>query len=333
VDVAGGDGVVEEIASDVTSTWGPDVIGGFGGFAAGLAVPEGYRRPVLMMTTDGVGTKCEVARLAERYDGIGRDLVAMLIDDLTAVGARPLAVTDYLVVGRLDPVRERTIIRSVAAACREVGCALLGGETAQHPGVVEPERFDLGGAAMGIVEAGREVTGEAVVPGDVLVGLASPNLRSNGFSLIRSVVLGVLSLDETFPGTTHTTGEVLLRPSVLYAPAVLAVLGEHRIHGMAHVTGGGIAGNLARVMPEGCRARVDLDSWQPPGVFATIADVGGIGRDEMLATFNMGVGFVLVVDRAEAEDVVASLGASGHHAWRMGRVEAGATGVDLVPAG
>jgi len=330
VDNEGGDQLVEKIAADVVATWGRRVVGDFGGFAAGFTIPKGYERPILMMTTDGVGTKCELARLTGRYDGIGYDLVAMIVDDLAAVGARPLALVDYLVVGRLDLERERTLIASVAAACGEAGCALVGGETAQHPGVIGEDQFDIGGAAVGVVEQGCEVSGATIGEGDELVGVASPNLRSNGFSLLRSALLPQLDLNEPFLESDRTFAEVLLEPSILYAPAVLDVVDAGGVHGMAHITGGGIPGNLVRVLPPGCSARIDLDSWRPPAVFLVIADRARVTRDEMFATFNMGVGFVLVVDPAAREETIAALEYAGHQAWRLGEVVTGSRGVELI---
>ena len=333
VDTGSGDRLVEAIADDVMSTWSDGVIGGFGGFAGGFMIPDEYDSPVLMMTTDGVGTKAELAVQAGRFEGVGYDLVAMIVDDLAAVGARALAVTDYLAVGLIDPERERTIVASIAAACREVGCALIGGETAQHPGVMGPEQFDLAGAAVGVVELGSEVTGAGIEAGDLLIGLASPNLRANGFSLIRSAVLPTLDLGELFPGSEQSVASVLLEPSVLYAPAVLEVHQGGGVRGMVHVTGGGIAGNLVRVLPEKRRARVDLGSWRPPDVFVTVAEAGAITQAEMLATFNMGVGFVLVVDPSQSDAAISALTSSGHDAWVMGEIIEEARGVDLVGDG
>ena len=330
VDVAGADRFVASIGDAVAATWGGRVVGGFGGFATGIRMPPGYERPVLMMTTDGVGTKAEVARIAGKLDGLGWDLVAMCVDDLAAAGARPLALTDYLAVGRLDPEVAGALVRSVAAACSAAGCALLGGETAEHPGVMERDRFDLAGAAVGIVEEGSEVTGAAIADGDRIVAVSSPNLRANGFSLIRTLVLPRLGLDEEFPGTAHTVTDVMLEPSVIYAPAVMTALEAGPVHGLAHVTGGGIAGNLRRVLPAGLHATVDTATWDPPPVFAGVARIGGIGRDDMFATFNMGVGFLAVVPPAAAADVITAFAAGGHDAWVAGSVGPGARGVTLA---
>ena len=213
VDVEAGDRFVGSIAETVTASWGPNVVGGFGGFAAGLTIPEGYSNPILMMSTDGIGTKLEIARLMDDYSNVGSDLVAMCVDDLAAVGARAIGFTDYLAVGRLDPTRERTVVESIANACASIGCALLGGETAEHPGVVEPHHLDVAGAALGIVESGREITGRDIAPGDRVIGIASPNIRSNGFSLVRAIVD---DLTQIVPGEDLPIGEVLLQPSVIY---------------------------------------------------------------------------------------------------------------------
>ena len=330
VDSGSANRLVEAITEEVTSTWDGAVVGAFGRFAAGLRVPTGYQNPVFMMTTDGVGTKTEIARMAGKYAGIGFDLVAMCVDDLAAVGARPLAVTDYLVVGRADLPRDQDIIASVAAACREAGCSLLGGETAQHPGTMEPDQFDLAATALGVLDESRHVTGSNIEPGDHLVGLASPNLRANGFSLVRAAVLPQIALDDPFPGLNDSVADVLLEPSVIYAPAVLEVLSRGGVRGLAHITGGGIAGNVARILPEGCRAVVDLHSWQPPPVFVGVQETGSISDDEMLATFNMGVGFVAVVSPEATERTIASFAELAHTAWKLGEIVEGPRRVEFV---
>lgn len=292
VDLEGAEAHVRRIAAAVTSTWGPGVVGAFGGFAAGIRIPAGYRNPVLMMTTDGVGTKLELARRTGIWEGVGRDLVAMCLDDLAAAGARPLALVDYMAVGRLDAGRDRVIVESIAAACSEAGCALLGGETAEHPGVMEPDAVDLAAAALGVVEEGEELGPHRVRAGDLVVGLHSPNLRSNGFSLVRSV-LGD-ALDE------HAA--TLLEPSVIYAPRVMEAVATGAVHAAAHITGGGIPGNLPRALPDGLGAVIDTATWERPAVFDLMAG-RGVPEDEMYRVFNMGIGFCLVVDADRVEDV------------------------------
>ncbi|HET8739367.1 MAG TPA: phosphoribosylformylglycinamidine cyclo-ligase [Acidimicrobiia bacterium] len=297
VDLEGADRHVDAIADSVTRTWRRDVVGGFGGFAAGIRLPEGLRDPVLMMSTDGVGTKLELARRADRWDGVGFDLVAMCVDDLAAAGAAPLGFVDYLAVGSLNPDRDRQIVESVAAACVAAGCPLLGGETAEHPGVMDLEAVDLAGAAMGVVEADSVLGPDRVRPGDVVIGLYSPNVRSNGYSLIRAV----------FGEDVDDHAEELLAPSIVYTPAVTEAAGTGAVHSAAHVTGGGLAANLARALPSGLGAEIDTSSWDRPPVFEMISE-RGIPEEEMRKTFNLGIGFCLVVQPDRVEEVSAAIG-------------------------
>ncbi len=322
VDLAGADRHVERIGPAVVSTWTDRVVGGFGGFAAGVEIPSGYVRPVIMMSTDGVGTKLELARASGRWSGIGHDLVAMCVDDLAVVGARPLGFVDYMAVGSLVPNRDAAIVASIADGCSAAGIPLLGGETAEHPGVMEADAVDLAGAAAGVVERGRELTGRDVEPGNLVLGLESPNLRSNGFSLVRKVFSGV-DLADRFPGEEATHAEVLLRPSVLYAPAVLGAIEHGGVTGAAHITGGGLPGNLVRPLPEGVGAAVDSSAWPVPNVFSVIAAEGGIASESMFETFNMGIGFCLIVDPAAAEDLQAVVQGHGHRSWVIGEIFAG----------
>ena len=296
VDLEGAERHVANISSVVTATWTDSVIGGFGGFAAGIEIPGDYEQPVLMMSTDGVGTKLEIARRTGDWSGVGFDLVAMCVDDLAAVGAQPLGFVDYLAVGELNPDRDNAIIRSVAAACKEAGCPLLGGETAEHPGVMDSDAIDLAGAVMGAVEKGTELGPHRVNAGDVIIGLRSPNLRSNGFSLVRSV-LGDRVVEHA---------DALLSPSAIYSPAVLKAVAGGGVHSAAHITGGGIPGNVPRALPAGFGADIDASTWKPPEVFKLISSAG-ISENEMFRTFNMGIGFCLVVD----PDAAAAVSAAG----------------------
>ena len=324
VDLAGAERHVEAIRSLVTATWGPNIVGGFGGFAAGIELPEGMKRPVLMMSTDGVGTKLELARRLRMWDGVGYDLVAMCVDDLTAVGARPLGFVDYMAVGSLDPERDTRVVGSIASACAEVGAALVGGETAEHPGVMDPDAIDLAGAALGVVEAGDEIVGERVAAGDLVVGLASRNLRSNGFSLVRRV------LDEADWASSFgdsTLGETVLAPSVLFGPAVLEAMATGAVTGAAHITGGGLPGNLGRPIPEGLSAWIDTTTWQPPAIFDHLAEVGGIDRTDMFDAFNMGIGFCLIVRPDRISEAVAHV--SEHDPVVIGKVVEGSGRVVL----
>ncbi len=330
VDLDAADTLVRRIKPAVTKTWHDGVVGGFGGFAAGITIPAGYTEPVLMMSTDGVGTKAELARAADMLDGLGWDLVAMCIDDLAAAGARPIAMTDYLAVGSLDVDRVARLVASVAVACDAADVALLGGETAEHPGVMEPGVFDLAGTAIGVVEHGAEVDGSAISAGDVVIGIDSPNVRSNGFSLIRAAVLDRHDLAAPLPGFASTAAETLLEPSVLYTPVVGRLLAAVDVHGMAHVTGGGLPGNVARILPPGCDAVIDATTWDTPPVFAAIASIGAIARDEMFRTFNMGIGFVVVVASRDADAALDALRHDRRRAFVIGEITPGTGGVRLT---
>lgn len=309
VDLEGAERHTRAIADAVVATWSDDVIGGFGGFAAGIRIPEGMKNPVLMMSTDGVGTKLEIARKAGRWEGVGFDLVAMCVDDLAAAGARPLGFVDYLAVGSLQAERDRAIVESVAAACEQAGCALLGGETAEHPGVMEADAVDIAGAVMGAVEEASVLGPDRVEEGDLVVGLHSPNLRSNGFSLVRAA-LG----DEV---SAHA--ERLLEPSVIYSPSVLAAAAGGGVHSAAHITGGGLAANLARALPERLGAVIDMSTWERPEVFDFMAS-RGIAEEEMRRTFNLGIGFCLVTSPQTLDEILEAT--SPHSPEVIGRVTA-----------
>lgn len=310
VDLGGARRHVASISEAVTATWRDGVVGTFGGFAAGIEVPGGYRRPVLMMTTDGVGTKLEVARRSALWEGVGFDLVAMCVDDLAAVGARPLAFVDYMAVGSLNPERDKVIVESISKACIAAGCSLLGGETAEHPGVMPKDVVDLAGAALGVVEMGSQLGPHLVHAGDAIIGLESPNLRSNGFSLVRAVLGSDL---ETYATT-------LLEPSVIYARSVLAAVDSGSVHAAAHITGGGLVENLGRALPAGLGAEIDTAAWQVPDVFGLISE-RGVSTDEMFDTFNMGIGFCLVVEPTGEDRVMDLLRL--HNPVRLGVVRAG----------
>jgi phosphoribosylformylglycinamidine cyclo-ligase len=315
VDLEGAERHTESISSMVTDTWKTEVIGAFGGFAAGVHLPEGLADPVLMMSTDGVGTKLELARRTGRWEGVGFDLVAMCVDDLAVAGARPIGFVDYLAVGSLQPGRDQAIVESVASACIQAGCPLLGGETAEHPGVMESDAVDLAGAVMGVVEAAEVLGPNRVRDGDVVVGLVSPNLRSNGFSLVRAV-LGDEIVDHV---------DALLDPSVIYSPDVLAAVATGGVHAAAHITGGGLAANLARSLPDGLSATIDSGSWERPTVFSLLTE-RGVPESEMRRTFNLGVGFCLIVDEEAVDRVLTATEA--HSPRVIGRIHPG-SGVEL----
>jgi phosphoribosylformylglycinamidine cyclo-ligase len=327
VDIAAGEEAVERIKAKVRSTFRPEVIGDIGGFGGLFGFDSSrYRRPVLVSSTDGVGTKALIAQASGRFDTIGVDLVAMCVDDLVCQGAEPLFFLDYIAVGKLDPDHIEQLVEGVAEGCRQAGCALIGGEMAEHPGAMEPGEFDLVGFSVGVAERDRLITGEHVRPGDVLIGLPSPGLRSNGYSLARRVLLerAGLPLDgPAFEGAHHTLAEELLVPSVIYAPAVLALQRAVDVRAVAHVTGGGLAGNLVRVLPKGVDATVDPRSWEEPRIFGEIRRHGDIDEDEMRKVFNLGVGMVVVVPAEDAFKALDVLRSHGQRAVEIGTVHKG----------
>src|SRR5438445_4607262 len=334
VDITAGEEAVDAIKEDVRSTYRPEVIGDIGGFGGLFAFPQHrFRNPVLVSSTDGVGTKALVAQAVGQFETIGIDLVAMCVDDLVCQGAEPLFFLDYIAVGKLDPAHIKQLVKGVAEGCRSAGCALVGGEMAEHPGAMEPGEFDLVGFAVGVVERDQLITGEHIQAGDALIGLPSPGLRSNGYSLARRVLLDRArrALDEpAFAGAHHDLADELLRPSVIYAPAVLALQRVVDVRGAAHITGGGIPGNLARVLPERCDAIVDTDTWEPPRIFDEIRALGDIDADEMANVFNLGIGMIVVVPDGEVHRALDVLRSKGHPAREIGSVQEGSGRVRLV---
>jgi len=334
VSIEAGDESVRRIRDAVASTRRPGVLGSIGGFGGLFALDTArYTSPVLVASTDGVGTKLEVARRADRYATVGVDLVAMLVDDLVCVGAEPLFVLDYVAVGSLDPARLEELVAGVAEGCRIAGVALLGGETAEHAGVMDPDEVELAGFAVGVVEAGAQLGPDRVRAGDVLVGLASPGLRSNGYSLARRVLLDDdAALDApAWPGASVTLADELLRPSVIYAPTVRALIEAFGggVHAAAHVTGGGIVGNVARILPATLDAAIDLSTFETPEIFFEIQRRGPVDADEMLRVFNCGLGMVVALEPGVAEAALALARATvGAHL--VGEVRAGSGAVVLT---
>ncbi len=327
VDIEAGEEAVERIKAKVRSTFRPEVIGDIGGFG-GLFSFAGhrYRHPVLVSATDGVGTKALVAQAAGSFETIGVDLVAMCVDDIVCSGAEPLFFLDYIAVGKLDPDHIEQLVEGVAEGCRQAGCALIGGEMAEHPGAMEPGEFDLVGFAVGVVERDLMLGPDRVHAGDVLIGLPSPGLRSNGYSLARRVLLDTarLPLDgPAYEGARHTLADELLEPSVVYAPAVRALLDAVDVHALAHVTGGGLPGNLPRSLPKGVDAVVDDSTWEVPRIFSEIQRHGDIAPDEMRKVFNLGLGMVAVVPAEDAYRALDTLRTHGVRAVQIGAVEKG----------
>jgi phosphoribosylformylglycinamidine cyclo-ligase len=307
----------------------PEVRAGVGGFA-GLFDLGGGR--LFAAATDGVGTKLEVASMAGRFDTVGIDLVAMCADDVACTGAEPLFFLDYLAVGAIVPERVAAIVEGVGEGCRRAGCALLGGETAEHPGVMQADRFDLAGFCVGLVEEDRLLGPHRVRDGDVLVGLASSGLHSNGYSLVRRALLegGRIGLDVVLPGIGRPLADELLEPTRIYAPLVAALARDGLLHAAAHVTGGGLVDNVPRALPEGLGAEIDGATWPVPPVFDLVAREGGVEAREMYVTFNMGIGMVLVADPSAAGAVEAAAAGSGVAAYRIGTVRRGPPAVHLL---
>ncbi|MXZ78528.1 MAG: phosphoribosylformylglycinamidine cyclo-ligase [Acidimicrobiia bacterium] len=334
VDIAAGEEAVRRIKDHVSSTFRPEAIGDIGGFG-GLFdfARHGYKKPVLVSTTDGVGTKAFVAAATGRFNTIGIDLVAMCVDDLVCQGAEPLFFLDYISVQKLDPERIEQLVVGVVEGCRQAGCALIGGEMAEHP-VDEPDdEFELVGFAVGVVERSRLITGAEVRPGDTLIGLPSPGLRSNGYSLARRLYFEVAERgldDPAWEGSSHSVADELLLPSVIYAPAVLAMLAKVDARAIAHVTGGGIGGNLARVLPDKVDAVMDRSSWEQPPVFAELQRIGEVADEEMAKVFNLGLGMILAVRDKDATKAIDLLRTGGHRATVVGEVEKGDGQVRLV---
>jgi phosphoribosylformylglycinamidine cyclo-ligase len=328
VSIEAGDAAVERIKGIVASTKRPEVLGGIGGFGGLFALDTSkYTSPVLVASADGVGTKLDIARQVGRYDTVGIDLVAMLVDDLACVGAEPLFLLDYVAVGKLEPARLEELVTGIAEGCRRAHTALLGGETAEHAGVMAPDDLDVAGFAVGVVERGDELGPSRVRDGDVLVGFASPGLRSNGYSLARRVLVanvGDLSAP-AWDGASHTLGEELLIPSVIYAPAVTALRPElgGAVHAAAHITGGGIVGNVARILSEDLDAVVDMDSFETPEIFFEIQRRGHVHADEMVRVFNCGLGMVVALEASAVDAAISVARANEVLAMVVGSVRSG----------
>ena len=326
VDIDEGDRLVELIKPHARPTMRPEVLAGIGGFGGLFALDvKKYKEPVLVSGTDGVGTKLKVAFAANRHDTIGIDLVAMCVNDVAVVGAEPLFFLDYFGTGKLSAAQGALVVKGIAEGCRQAGCALIGGETAELPGFYAPSEYDLAGFAVGCVERSRIVDGRSVAPGDVVVGVASTGLHSNGYSLARKVLMERFALDarpEALGG--KTVGDVLLEPTRIYAKDVLALLEQVKVKAFAHITGGGLPGNVPRNLPDGTRAVLDARRWERPPVFDLVQREGGVPWDDMLQTFNMGLGLVAVVAPGDAAAAQEALAARGLVSWVVGSIERGA---------
>ncbi len=337
VDTAAGDLAVELMKSAVRRTHGPEVLGGVGGFAGlfDASALLGYTKPLLATSTDGVGTKVAIAQAIDKHDTIGQDLVGMVVDDIVVVGAKPLFMTDYIACGKVFPERIADIVRGIATGCELTGTALVGGETAEHPGLLGVNDYDVAGAATGIVEAGAVLGAERVQPGDVVLALASSGLHSNGYSLVRHIVSRAgITYGSDAADFGRTWGDALLEPTRLYTLPLLRLLdalpGESGsgIHSLSHVTGGGIAANLARVLPVGTWVDLDRSTWSPAPVFRVLADLGDLTLESTEGTWNLGIGFLAVVSPDQAGAAIAALRADGIETWQVGVVQGGPTPAD-----
>jgi phosphoribosylformylglycinamidine cyclo-ligase len=344
VDVEAGDRAVELMKASVRRATRPEVLGGLGGFAGmfDASALAGMARPVLATSTDGVGTKVAIAQALDRHDTIGFDLVGMVVDDIVVCGAEPLFMTDYIACGRVVPERIAAIVGGIALACEQARVALVGGETAEHPGLLDPEEYDVAGAATGVAEYADLLTPQRIQPGDVVLALASSGLHSNGYSLVRRVIAQAgWALDRHVDEFGHTLGEELLTPTRVYAADLVDLLRDSSVvaaggvHGLSHVTGGGLAANLARVLPDGLHAVIDRSSWSPPPVFDVVQRLGRVPQSDLERTLNMGVGFVALVPVAAVAASTAFLAGRGIRAWVMGEVHDAASapiadGIELV---
>lgn len=332
VDIDAGNKAVELMKDAVQRTYTPGVVGDIGGFG-GLYSLAGHSMsdPMLVSGTDGVGTKLRLAIMMDKHDTIGQDCVAMSVNDILVQGATPLFFLDYVAVGKLDPVQVADIVRGVAGACEESGCALLGGETAEMAGFYGDGDYDVAGFAVGIVDRPKLITGESIKAGDVILGLPSSGVHSNGFSLVRKIVFELqgLGIDDVVPEFGKTVGEELLTPTRLYPKAVLPLIQKEQVKGMAHITGGGFYENIPRVLPKGVCARVDVNAWPRLPVFSKLQEWGNVAWPEMYRTFNMGIGMILIVSADDAAAVKADLEARGEAVYEIGRIEDGYTPVIL----
>ena len=341
VDVEAGDRAVELMKEAVSRTHGPEVLGGLGGFAGlfDASALLSYKRPLLASSTDGVGTKIAIAQAMDIHDTIGRDLVGMVVDDIVVCGAKPLVMTDYIATGKVFPERVADIVRGIAEGCELADTALVGGETAEHPGLLAADEYDVAGAAVGVVEAEKLLGPERVRVGDVVVALGASGLHSNGYSLVRKIIADAgWELTRDVPEFGRTLGEELLEPTRIYSALCLAIAEDEicQVRGFSHITGGGLGANLARILPQGMTATVERGTWKLPAAISVLGELGKIPRADLERTFNMGVGMVAVVDQAGVPEVIAKSEAAGVPAWVLGEVadaqavKGGETAADFI---
>ena len=323
VDIEKGNAFVQAIKPMVESTFRPEVLTKIGGFTGCVSLNlERYKKPVLVSSTDGVGTKLKIAFLMDRHDTVGIDLVAMCVNDILVSGAKPLFLLDYLAASKLDPEKDGEVVKGIVKGCIEAECSLIGGETAEMPGFYREGEYDLAGFAVGIVESSQMIDGSSVAVGDKLIGIASSGLHSNGYSLVRKVLLDYHKMDlgQRVEEIGGILGEELLRPAKIYVKAILNLTRDFDIRGIAHITGGGITGNLPRIIPKGCKAILRKGSWDIPPIFSFLKEKGKISEDEMLKTFNNGIGMILIVRPIEIEDILERLRFLGEKAFAIGEI-------------
>ncbi len=331
VDIEAGDRLVDRIKPLAKKTFNENVLTGIGGFGAGYLLPPGYRNPVLVSGTDGVGTKLKVAQMSGVHDTVGIDLVAMCANDILTVGAEPLFFLDYFATGKLSVETAEAVIRGIARGCEIAGCALIGGETAEMPDFYTEGEYDLAGFVVGIVERDSYITGEKIKPGDVLIGLASSGIHSNGYSLVRKLFFEILKLkvDDYVEELGDYVYKILLTPTRIYVKPVLELIKEVEVKGIAHITGGGIPGNLSRVLPPNVNAVVEKGSWEIPPIFRFIQKKGNVPEEEMFRTFNMGIGLILIVSPEESERAIDILKEKGETPCVIGKIVEGKGEVEI----
>ena len=332
VDIEAGDTLVEKIKPFAKKTFDKNVLAGIGGFGAGYLLPEGYKNPVLVSGTDGVGTKLKVAQMADIHDTIGIDLVAMCVNDILTVGAKPLFFLDYFATGKLSVDVAADVVKGIAKGCEMAGCALIGGETAEMPDFYPEGEYDLAGFVVGIVDRDKYITGERIEAGDKILGIASSGIHSNGYSLVRKLFFEILGLGvhDTVEELGGKVYELLLTPTKIYVKSVLELISKVDVKGLAHITGGGIPGNLVRVLPQGRKAVVRKDSWEVPAIFKFIQEKGNVPEEEMFRTFNMGIGMCVVVSSEVVDKAVSILEAAGEKVFVIGEIESGDRKVEIV---
>ncbi len=338
VDIAAGNSFVNMIKPLVKATSRPEVLADIGGFGGLFSLNASkYKNPVLVSGTDGVGTKLKIAFMADRHDTVGIDLVAMCVNDIIVQGAEPLFFLDYLATGKLLPEKAAEVVKGIAEGCKQAGCALIGGETAEMPGFYADGEYDVAGFTVGVVDRDAIIDGSCIAVGNRLIGIASSGLHSNGYSLARKLIFDNMGLeiDSELPGTGNSVADVLLTPTRIYVRSILNLLKDFSIKGIAHITGGGLLENVPRVLPKGCVAKIHLNSWERPVLFDLLRDAGNVELNEMYRTFNMGIGMVLAVAENQAEEVIDRLKGLGEKAWIIGEIAACRVGdecVELVEA-